>query len=295
MQKKEIPEEFDIEILATSFYLQSMSSKKHEGDYKGATDEVRGKLRQYFSENRGLFGGDCYVFNVAIKLVLDRDFTSLRQLLDVYNRASFEFLGCRSESNGKTVLHHVIEQMRPETALDSFECVQRLLNFHSMLVKNVDKDKKKPFEYAPFPKENLEYCVMQELAEHHDNPHVLDKYRIIFWLKHGPYKNILDFMNSYDEKKYTSALDSEINPFNGFTLAHYIAYSMNKDNFLKSYLVVVFLLQKYPKLKTQKNRDNQDLCKLLEAHNGTLPERQQLTNDQKMLFAQMICSLKEKK
>lgn len=249
----------------------------------------KSSIERFFSKYSGFYGGDCYNFNLAVKLVLDRDCKRcLHELLDIYD-TSEAFLTCRSHANKKTIIHHLFENVTNDDYAQCFKDTHRILTFHNSLAKTVDKDGNLPRVpqnvLAPLETEMLNNLLVQ-----YYKPDIVPKSLLAYFLAHKKVKEAQEIVSSYDPKKQ-SFLGDVFDTKTYMTYMHIIVSHMQRDNFVIYIDVLSALCALYPKLAYQ--TDKTGLTPLGYLNSQILS--QPVTDDQMKCLKKLLDKASEKK
>ena len=242
-------------------------------------------IDQVFSPGSGFYGGDCYEFNIAAKLVIDNDCKMcLSELLDMYKKKHV-FLTCRSQANGKTIIHHIFDNINKDNYAQLFKDTYRILNFHNVLAKTVDKNGQLP--QVPQGKlDVLEVNTLNQLLSKYDEKDIIPASLFSYYLKYKKFKEAQQIVESYDPQQSTFLKDKDLESERNYV--HFIVYLMARDSFLSYLDIMSSLLKIYPELADAKDVDG---GLPLDCLNEDLEHKDRLTEDQ---IEVLIHALKKK-
>lgn len=243
-------------------------------------------ITRFFSQYKGFYGGDCYMFNVAVKLILDKDCKNcLSELLDKYEKSD-EFLVCRSTTSKKTVLHHLFEHVDTKNFEKSLKDCHRIITLHNSLVKAVDSTEKVP-EVPETCLPKFEKAIFESVLKNYDKKDFVSSSLLAYYLNNKKYTEIETLLNDYDKEKSEYIKMSKFD--GGKTYLHLIVSLITKENYLMYYGILAKILELYPDLKDETD-DNDQLP--LYYINYQKSEEHCLTDDQitclKNLFTQEL-------
>jgi hypothetical protein len=264
-KKSELKHEFKKDKKSMSRYLKFVG-------LEGATSSA---IHNFFSKPKGLYGGACFPYNVAVKLLIDGDCKQcFGELLNEYD-VEDSFLMCRSEANGKTILHHICDLIDENTFINYFQYIYAILSLHPSLVKTVDNQGKLP-QVSGNQLGDFERDLLSNFMINYDAKNIVPRSLVLYCLGSKKFKEIEWIFKEYNLKK--SVFFNEYSDVKTQdTYAHFIVQRMTRDNFMVYDSVLCEILQHSSSIAQRKNKNGQ---MPFDCINKDLLDEQKLTDDQ---------------